>query len=255
VDTGDGGGTHHVLAVDDEPALLDLVAAVLSAAGHRVRTAGDGRQALAALAAETPDVVLLDVLMPELDGWEVLEAIGADPTLADLPVVMMTALSGERDVIRGHLTGAVEYVVKPFDIVTIVSAIARATVATTEARRAERRDRIRTFVSRLAEIDAGRASSGPRVRFAGLEAPRLPTPPRPLTGLGALTPRQRTIAALFGEGRSARDIAGRLGTSRSNVYATRARIARHLGIDADEVPDAARDLGLTATPGEVAEDG
>jgi DNA-binding NarL/FixJ family response regulator len=255
VDRGHGAGTPHVLAVDDEPALLELVAAALAAAGHRVRTAGDGRQALAALAAETPDVVLLDVLMPELDGWEVLEAIGTDPALADLPVVMMTALSGERDVIRGHLTGAVEYVVKPFDIATIVAAIDRATATTTEAQRAERRHRIRTFVSRLAELDAGRASPGPTVRFAGLEAPRLPTPPRPPIDTGALTPRQREVAGLLGDGLSARAIAERLGTSRSNVYATRARIARHLGIDADDVPETARGLGLTATPGEVTGDG
>jgi DNA-binding response OmpR family regulator len=244
----DRGGVD-VLVVDDEPVLLELVAGHLAAAGHRVRTAADGHEALAAIGDARPDVLVLDVVMPVLDGWGVLEALAERTATAELPVVMMTALSREEDVIRAHLTGAVEYLTKPFEVATLVTTVARAAAPPTAGELTERRTRLRAFLGRLAALDAGRTSGGPQVRFSGLEPLPVPRAPAPLPSPDELTPRQLTVAGLLADGVPPRVIADRLGTSRSNVYATRARIARHLGINGDEVADTARRIGLTARDG------
>jgi DNA-binding response OmpR family regulator len=236
-----------VLVVDDEPALSELVAANLAAAGHRVRTAPDGRAGLDAIGQRRPDVVVLDVMMPVLDGWGVLEALAEDPATAELPVVMLTALSSEQDVIRAHLTGAVHYLTKPFEVSALLATVHTAGQPPGEEQRRERRLQLRRFLSRLAELDAGRTATGPRVRFSGLESmPQTDLAP-PMPSTDTLTPRQRHVAGLFADGASARAIAEQLGTSRSNVYATRARIARHLGCSPEEVVETARRIGLTAT--------
>lgn len=235
-----------VLVIDDEPVLSELVAANLATAGHRVRTATDGRVGLRAVAQRRPDVVVLDVMMPVLDGWGVLEALAEDPQTSDLPIVMLTALTSEQDVIRAHLTGAVHYLTKPFEVSELLASVRAAATPPSDEQRRERQLQLRTFLSRLAELDAGRTATGPRVRFAGLEPPPAPEPAPPFRAVGTLTPRQRLIAGLFADGASARTIADQLGTSRSNVYATRARIARHLGVEPEEVVETARRVGLTA---------
>ncbi|WP_052667781.1 response regulator [Nitriliruptor alkaliphilus] len=236
-----------VLVIDDEPALSELVAANLAAAGHRVRTAPDGRAGLAAVAERRPDVVVLDVMMPVLDGWGVLEALAEDPSTAELPVVMLTALSSEQDVIRAHLTGAVHYLTKPFEVSALLTTVHTAATPPNDEQRRERRLQLRGFLSRLAELDAGRTATGPRVRFAGLESMPPADLAQPVPSTDALTPRQRHVAGLFADGVSARAIAEQLGTSRSNVYATRARIARHLGVAPEDVVETARRVGLTAS--------
>lgn len=235
-----------VLVIDDEPALAELVAANLSAAGHRVRTAPDGRAGLDAIDDRLPDVVVLDVMMPVLDGWGVLEALAERPETAELPVVMLTALSSEQDVIRGHLTGAVQYLAKPFEIDALLTAVQVAAAPPTDEQRRDRRQQLRRFLGRLAELDAGRTATGPQVRFAGLESMPAPERSAPLPVGGALTPGQRNVAGMLADGVSAREIAERLGTSRSNIYATRARIARHLGVHPDDVVETARRMGLSA---------
>jgi DNA-binding response OmpR family regulator len=82
--------------------------------GHEVIEAADGEQAMAQVRAHRPDVVLLDVMMPKMDGWQVLSAIKADETLADIPVVMLTAKVQDQDQIRGWSQGAADYITKPF---------------------------------------------------------------------------------------------------------------------------------------------
>jgi DNA-binding response OmpR family regulator len=238
----------HILVVDDERDLADLVRINLEMSGYEVTTASDGAEALAAVRARRPDVVLLDVMMPVLDGWAVLAALQGDDELADLPIVMLTALSGERDVIRGHLSGAMRYLTKPFDVHQLLDTIEEALLPETEEKRQRRRQLVRGFLERLAELETGRLSVGPRVSFSRLEAPpRVPTPEeRSASVLAELTPRQREIAGLLADGVEARTIADQLGTSRSNVYAARKRIARHLAVHPDEVGHTARALGLTS---------
>lgn len=103
-----------ILVVDDEPDVLLLCRVNLEFEGYDVVEAHDGEQAMQRVRAERPDAVLLDVMMPKMDGWQVLAAIKDDPELAHIPVVMLTAKVQDQDQIRGWSSGAAEYITKPF---------------------------------------------------------------------------------------------------------------------------------------------
>jgi DNA-binding response OmpR family regulator len=100
-----------VLVVDDEPDIRTLLRNLLERAGYTVEEAADGRAGLRSFFASSPDLVILDVTMPELDGWTTLERIR---DLSDVPVLMLTARSGELERVRGLTHGADDYVAKPF---------------------------------------------------------------------------------------------------------------------------------------------
>jgi DNA-binding response OmpR family regulator len=104
-------GRGPILVVDDHPDLCALVSAVLSRAGHRVVCAADGRAALRAFFELRPALVVLDLDLPEADGWLVLERIRE---LSDVPVLMLTGASGELEKVRAFRLGADDYVTKPF---------------------------------------------------------------------------------------------------------------------------------------------
>ncbi len=101
-----------VLIVDDEPDIVTLLTHFLSASGREVTRASNGQEALATFERERPDLVLLDVRMPALDGWETLARLRE---MSDVPVIMLTAKGETMDKTRGLLTGADDYVTKPFD--------------------------------------------------------------------------------------------------------------------------------------------
>ena len=105
---------HKILVVDDEADVLLLCRVNLEFEGYEVVEAGDGEAAMRKVAAERPDVILLDVMMPKMDGWQVLAALKADPETADIPVVMLTAKVQDQDQIRGWSGGAADYITKPF---------------------------------------------------------------------------------------------------------------------------------------------
>src|SRR5215813_8383793 len=114
-----------VLVIDDDADIRGLVGALLERAGHRVVEAEDGRAGLKALYGHVPDLVILDVTMPELDGWATLERIR---DLTDVPVLMLTAHDAELERVRGLKAGADDYVVKPFgrqELVARVDALLR----------------------------------------------------------------------------------------------------------------------------------
>jgi len=104
-------GSRRVLLIDDDPVTRELVSGMLERAGMRVREAGDGRAGLREMYARAPDLVVLDVEMPELDGWQTLERIRE---ISDVPVLMLTAREAELERVRGLRGGADDYVVKPF---------------------------------------------------------------------------------------------------------------------------------------------
>ena len=106
--------SHLVLIVDDCPVMRDLIAQVLRAAGHRVETAADGGEALLRLTALSPDLVLLDLHMPGLEGLGVLRAIKAHEPTRAVPVMMLTAEADDARLIEAHRAGAVGYLHKPF---------------------------------------------------------------------------------------------------------------------------------------------
>ena len=113
-----------VLVVDDEFGVAELLDAILTDEGFRVATAANGRQALAHIAERRPDLVLLDIMMPVLDGIGVLRALAADRAAADLPVVVMSALPEEAVAAATRRYKA--YVRKPFRIRSILAAIEQA---------------------------------------------------------------------------------------------------------------------------------
>jgi adenylate cyclase len=113
-----------VLIVDDEPDVLLLCRVNLEFEGYDVTTAADGQEGLATARSLQPDVVLLDVMMPKMDGWQVLEAIKADEVISDIPVVMLTAKVQDEDQIRGWSAGAAEYITKPFSPLSLSQVIA-----------------------------------------------------------------------------------------------------------------------------------
>ncbi len=112
-----------VLAVDDQPANLRLLNAVLTPRGHRVLTATSGRDAFALLETENADLVLLDIVMPEMDGYEVCRRIRATPSTEFLPVVMITA-SGSEQRLAALEAGADDFITKPFDQSELVARVA-----------------------------------------------------------------------------------------------------------------------------------
>lgn len=112
-----------VLAVDDQPTNLRLLDAVLSPRGHKVLTAQSGAEALALLDTEDVDIVLLDIVMPEMDGYEVCRRIRSDPATEFLPVVMITA-SGTEQRLAALEAGADDFVTKPFDKSELLARVA-----------------------------------------------------------------------------------------------------------------------------------
>jgi two-component system, OmpR family, phosphate regulon response regulator PhoB len=104
----------YILVVEDEPDIAALVAYHLTRESYRVRTAGDGAEALAAVERERPDLIVLDLMLPRVSGIDVLRELRGRPELADIPIVMLTARKEEQDRIEGLSLGADDYVSKPF---------------------------------------------------------------------------------------------------------------------------------------------
>lgn len=114
-----------VLVVDDIAANVRLLEAKLLVEYYEVLTANDGATALEIVAEAMPDIVLLDVMMPGMDGFQVLDRIRQDETLKNVQVIMLTARGQETDVIRGLETGAVDYIVKPFRPAEMLARVKR----------------------------------------------------------------------------------------------------------------------------------
>ncbi len=103
-----------ILVIDDDDLLTELVSFTLEAHGHEVATAADGETGLDLAMREPVDLVVLDGILPGLDGLEVLRQLRGEPRTAGLPVIMLSARKDERDVVGGLSLGAEDYLVKPF---------------------------------------------------------------------------------------------------------------------------------------------
>ena len=109
------------LVVEDEAALLTMLRYNLEKQGFRVEEAGDGQEALTRLSELTPDIVLLDWMLPSMSGIEVCRQIRRRPSTRDLPVIMVTARTEDQDTVRGLNTGADDYITKPFNVEALVA--------------------------------------------------------------------------------------------------------------------------------------
>ncbi len=104
-----------IMIVDDEPDVVDLVKIVLKSEGYEVVTANSGKEALDKIGNELPDLVLLDIMMPQMDGWEVYNHIKSNSKTKDIPVAMLTAKSQSIDKMIGlHVVQVDDYITKPF---------------------------------------------------------------------------------------------------------------------------------------------
>ena len=114
-----------VLVVDDESAIRTLCRVNLGLSGMDVLEAGTGQAAVAVARAELPDLILLDVMLPGETGWDVAAVLADDPSTREIPIVFLTAMADESDLVRGRDHGAVGYITKPFDPVGLGETVER----------------------------------------------------------------------------------------------------------------------------------
>jgi two-component system, OmpR family, alkaline phosphatase synthesis response regulator PhoP len=115
----------YILAVDDEPNIVRLIQVTLERHGYKIDTAKNGAQALSKIRANRPALVVCDVMMPEMDGFELLSTLRRDPLYADLPMLMLTAKVADQSVMEGYSRGADMYLTKPFNPMELVQFVQR----------------------------------------------------------------------------------------------------------------------------------
>src|SRR5437764_232430 len=145
-----------ILIVDDNRTNVKILQTRLSAEGYEVITAADGEEGLAAARGQTPDLILLDVMMPKLDGFEVCRRLRADPSFPFTPIILVTAMGDTKDIIAGLNAGGDEYLTKPVDHAALVARVrsmlrTKGLHDTVEALAAEVKEWNASLVRRVAE--------------------------------------------------------------------------------------------------------
>lgn len=226
-----------VLAVDDEPDILEIVKVNLELDGHEVVLARSGAEALELVRRQPPDVVLLDIMMPGIDGWDVLARLKRDPDLkaSIVPVIMLTARTADEDRVRGGIEGAICYLTKPFLPNELCDEVDRALHGDPEPVR--RKQVQQQSLAELARMEKGASASRdddvhPHLtRFERVPEPRAEPPHMRAVRehIGTLSPKQRELLEVLHSAASVSQAASDLKVSRSNVYASLRRISRKLG--------------------------
>ena len=114
---------YNVLAVDDIPLNLVLVQKMLARFNFKMRTAANGQAALDAVAQQKPDLILLDLMMPGIDGFEVIRRLREDPDTADIRIVILSALNSNEDVVKGYNMGANDFIMKPIIMEKLLTTV------------------------------------------------------------------------------------------------------------------------------------
>lgn len=198
-----------VLVVDDAPDTLRMLCDALADEGYTVLVARDGQQALNRLDVVTPDVILLDAVMPGLTGFETCQRIKAHADWSAIPVIFMTGLSETADVVAGFDAGGVDYVVKPVRIEEILARL------TTHVRNARLTRQAMAAMRQGHAPTEGAASTSDTARLD--EA--------------ALTPRETEVLGWLAKGKTNRDIADILGMSHRTVNKHLEHIFEKLGVE------------------------
>ena len=116
--------TKMILCIEDEPEMIDLIRLILSRRGFEIRGANGGKEGLAIIRNEHPDLVLLDLMMPEMDGWEVYQQMKADEAAKDIPVIVVTAKAQSIDKVLGlHIAKVDDYIAKPFSPQELLASV------------------------------------------------------------------------------------------------------------------------------------
>ena len=142
-----------LLLVDDDPSLLRLMGEYLRRLGYEISTAGNGTEALTAAREQHPDLIVLDVTMPEMDGMQVLRVLRGETSI---PVIMVTALASESDILQGFAQGADDYVVKPFSFAQLDARIRAVLLRASHAAAAQRAERLLRQGDLSVDLDAHR---------------------------------------------------------------------------------------------------
>lgn len=137
-----------VLVVDDSPTVRKIVQLTLNRERIHVVTAGDGLTALAAVSDTLPDLILLDIMLPHMDGYNICHLVRNNPEYRDLPIIMLSGKDGIFDRMRGKLAGSTEYMTKPFDSLELVQTVRRHLETPAARERAARRESMRNMRSR-----------------------------------------------------------------------------------------------------------
>src|SRR3954468_18014777 len=145
-----------VLVVDDEREIRELCRVNLEFEGFEVLEAANGEEALRVVQSKHPDLVFLDLMMPGIDGWDVLHAMKEDDATADIPVILLTAKTGEADQMRGWQEGILEYVSKPFNPLSLAEWAGRALQPRDPEEETERRRRILEQLRLIQELRQNR---------------------------------------------------------------------------------------------------
>lgn len=226
-----------VLVVDNEPDIRELVRLILELDGHVAITAADGAEALAQTARRRPDLVVLDLMMPEKNGWQVLaEMKGSDdPAVASTPVILLTARSDELARIRGGIEGAVHYLTKPFSPTEMRDQVAAALSGSEPAQRRRAQTDALAALARLqtgAPPPPGPPARHPHLTRLGRLGGRAPATMSPLSParFAALSAKQHEVLRAVAATATVSEAAERLDVSRSNIYASLRRIARRLEV-------------------------
>ena len=115
----------HILVVEDDHNILRQIEFNLQSSGYTVTTATTGVEALRLMMRERPDLLITDVMMPEMDGYELVASLRADPHLAEVPVIMLTARTEETDMVQGYTSGTDLYLTKPFNPTELLAFVQR----------------------------------------------------------------------------------------------------------------------------------
>lgn len=129
-----------VLVVDDSPTVRKIVQITLQRENIQVVTAGDGLSALAAVSDTQPDLILLDIVLPRMDGYNICHLVRNNPEYRDLPIIMLSGKDGIFDKMRGRLAGSTEYITKPFDSTELVQSVRHYLDMPSARQRAARRE-------------------------------------------------------------------------------------------------------------------
>lgn len=225
-----------LLLVDDEPGLREAVKAYLEDEGFTVHVASNAREGWDLLQRTSPDLVISDIMMPQVDGYEFLKQMREDPRFQALPVIFLTARGMTSDRIQGYNAGCDAYISKPFDpdeLVAIVSNILERRAATTKASGDGETPDIADMARQIAEIKAMLTQRG-----------TIPQTPAPIKL--DFTPREQSVLELVAEGLMNKEIARRLETSVRNVEKYVSRLFSKTGTNSrTELVRYALEHGLT----------
>jgi len=224
----------HLLLVDDEPGLRDAVQAYLEDSGFTVDVAANAQDGWQLLEAQTPELVISDIMMPQVDGYQFLAQLRQDPRFRELPVIFLTARGMTTDRIEGYQAGVDAYLPKPFDpdeLVAIVSNLLGRRATTAEE---DQTPNITDLASQIAEIKS-------------LLTKRGAISPSAATVKIDLTPREQSVLDLVASGLMNKEIARRLDTSVRNVEKYVSRLFSKTGTNSrTELVRYALENGLTS---------